>query len=46
VSGWLFATMVDPGQWSDLQLTVHEGQVPFIGAVTTTRPHPGQSACP
>jgi hypothetical protein len=38
VVGWLFAAMVDSGQWADLQLHAHEGQLPWIVGVRRKRP--------
>jgi hypothetical protein len=33
VVGWLFAAMFDSGQWADLELHVHGGQLPRIVGV-------------
>jgi hypothetical protein len=38
VIGWFIAAMVDSGQWADLELHVHEGQLPRIVGVRHKRP--------
>jgi hypothetical protein len=44
VIGWLFAAMVESGQWVDLHLHVHQGRLPRIVAVRHRRPGRGRAA--
>jgi hypothetical protein len=44
VIGWLFVAMVESGQWRDLHLHVHQGQLPRIVGVRRNRPRQGRAA--